>query len=150
MEKLIFLLGLGSNLGDKEKNLDLAISLLKKQVGNITEQSKIYVSKPHGFNSKNDFLNCCLKIETDLTPKKLLRKLKTIERKMGRAYQKKNIYEDRIIDIDIILGQSKFTSAELQIPHPKYREREFVLCPLGDLTAMKDPMTFLLSSQLNY
>lgn len=86
-----------------------------------------------GFESSNEFLNGCLLLLTDLTPKDLLINLKQIEAAMGRVKTSQN-YEDRLIDLDIILYENLCVNTpELQIPHPKYQERAFVLEPLKEL-----------------
>lgn len=142
-----FILGLGSNLGNKSENLILAITFIREEIGRVTEISNFFKSKPDGFLSTNDFLNCCIFVETGFSPQKLLKAIKRIEKKMGRRYSFKG-YEDRIIDIDIILSEIKIFNSKLILPHPRYINRDFVLVPLGELTGFQDPSTFLISSQL--
>jgi len=142
-----FILGLGSNLGNKKENLTLAITLICEEIGRVTEISNFFKSKPSGFLSTNDFLNCCISLETGFSPQKLLKAIKCIEKKMGRHYSSKG-YEDRIIDIDIVLSEIKIFNSKLIVPHPRYINRDFVLVPLGELTGFPDPSTFMISSQL--
>ena len=142
-----YILGLGSNLGNKSDNLNQAILHLKKDVGLITKISSFHTSRPEGFYSANVFLNCCLEIQCHLTPIKLLKAIKNIEKKMGREYTKVG-YEDRIIDIDIILTEFKFSGKKLDIPHKHYVKRDFVLMPLIELADIQDPLTFLRTQQL--
>ena len=78
---------------------------------------------------------------------KLLKAIKNIEKKMGREYTKVG-YEDRIIDIDIILTEFKFSGKKLDIPHKHYVKRDFVLMPLIELADIQDPLTFLRTQQL--
>ncbi len=142
-----YILGLGSNLGNKTQNLNEAIFQLGQKVGIVQEVSSFHKSKPHGFSSENSFLNCCLLIESQLKPVKLLGVIKNIEKNMGRQYMKEG-YEDRIIDIDIILSESKFSSKMLNIPHKNYLERDFVLFPLSEISEFQDINTFMKLSQL--
>ncbi|MBM3453784.1 MAG: 2-amino-4-hydroxy-6-hydroxymethyldihydropteridine diphosphokinase [Bacteroidetes bacterium] len=142
-----FILGLGSNLGNKSENLKLAISHIRKEIGKVTEISEFFQSKPDGFLSDNDFFNCCICVETRFSPLQLLQVIQQIEIKMGRRHSLKR-YEDRIIDIDIILSELKVSSKKLSLPHPLYTKRDFVIVPLADLTGFQDPQTFITTSQL--
>ena len=132
----IVYLSLGSNLGDKFDNLQKAIRRIGETCGSIIQESPIYKTPPLGFESDDNFLNMCLSLETKLTPSILLNRLKEIEIEIGR--KKKSIngtYVSRIIDIDIILfGDHIIDANELQIPHPKYTERLFVIKPLEDIS----------------
>ena len=95
--------------------------------------SSFHRSDPVGFDSSNEFLNGCLLLLTDLPPTNLLHHLKEIEVSMGRVKTSEN-YEDRLIDLDIILYENLCINAPgLQIPHPKYHERAFVIEPLKEL-----------------
>ncbi|MDR0834853.1 MAG: 2-amino-4-hydroxy-6-hydroxymethyldihydropteridine diphosphokinase [Candidatus Symbiothrix sp.] len=135
-------LALGTNLGDKEQNLSTAMELLNQQAGTITARSSIHKTEPWGFESANGFLNMVIRIETTLAPLELLHTVKTIEKQMGRpprieekSNDKSNAkYQDRIIDIDIILyGDVVYQSDELTLPHPLYKKRPFVLEPLNEI-----------------
>jgi 2-amino-4-hydroxy-6-hydroxymethyldihydropteridine diphosphokinase len=126
-------LAFGSNLGDKEKNIELAIELININCGSVTQISPYYKSKAMGFDSENDFINGCLLLQTDLPPLVLLGKLQQIEKELGRI-KNKDHYQDRTIDLDIIFYESLCINLpELQIPHPRYQERPFVLEPLKTL-----------------
>lgn len=142
-----YILGLGSNLGNKSLNLNEAIFQLGQYAGEVKEISTFHKSKPHGFSSENNFLNCCVLMESQFKPVKLLHVIKNIEKNMGRRYLKEG-YEDRIIDIDIILSEIKFSNKYLNIPHKHYLKRDFVLCPMDELTDFQDINTFLKISQL--
>jgi 2-amino-4-hydroxy-6-hydroxymethyldihydropteridine diphosphokinase len=123
----------GSNLGNKSANIQYAISQINQTCGRVAQVSSYFRSEPMGFESSNEFLNGCLLLLTDLTPKDLLINLKQIEAAMGRVKTSQN-YEDRLIDLDIILYENLCVNTpELQIPHPKYQERAFVLEPLKEL-----------------
>ena len=128
-------LSLGSNLGDKEGNLRHAAELLSRRVGRLVKMSQLYYSAAWGFESKNSFINCCVAIETDLSPFELLDTIEQIEREMGRQHKSRNgHYEDRLIDIDILYYDDwKIESERLTIPHPHIEERDFVRIPLSEI-----------------
>ena len=102
MEKLnTVYLSLGSDLGDRKKNISGAIELIEKTAGKITKESSVYESKPLGFKSDTLFYNLCIEVETTLTPIALLKVLQKIELKLGRIKDPSaEIYASRIIDID--------------------------------------------------
>ncbi len=128
-------LSLGSNLDNKEENLRSAIQLIEKQIGRIVAQSAFYVSDPWGFNSPNSFANCVIRIDTPLSPFKVLTLTQNIEKEMGRTHKSTNgIYHDRIIDIDILLYDDiQLQTTELTIPHPLMHLRDFVMTPLKEI-----------------
>jgi 2-amino-4-hydroxy-6-hydroxymethyldihydropteridine diphosphokinase len=124
-------LGLGSNLGDREANLDAARQVLPPAVS-LERCSPIYQTSPWGYADQPDFLNQVVGGLTALPPQDLLATLKTIEKTLGRrpSFQ----YGPRRIDIDILLyGDWVLDTDGLQIPHPHLHERAFVLVPLCDL-----------------
>ena len=125
-------LGLGSNLGDREAALRTAIEKLQRPDLQITRISPVYETAALDYTQQGDFLNCVVEAETTLMPMRLLSRIQSIEREMGR---KRLIPKGpRNIDIDILLhGRSVVQAAKLQIPHPGIEMRPFVLVPLGDL-----------------
>ena len=128
-------ISLGSNKGDKFKNLQEAINAIHRKIGNIIIISKVYKSPALGFES-DDFLNACLTLETLLKPQKLLKELLAIEKASGRIRPKKKEYKARIIDLDILFFEDKIIDAKtLQIPHPELHKRKFVLQPLNDIAS---------------
>ncbi|MEN9969580.1 MAG: 2-amino-4-hydroxy-6-hydroxymethyldihydropteridine diphosphokinase [Bacteroidota bacterium] len=130
----------GSNLGDKEAHIQKAIDALSKTCGKVVQVSAFYRSAPEGFVSENEFVNGCLLLLTDLNPYLLLKELKAIEKNLGRI-QNTAHYEDRCIDLDIIFYESLcIQSPDLQIPHPRYHEREFVMVPLQSLNLDFNPL----------
>jgi len=145
--KTVFL-SIGSNLGDRKKNIDKAIEQISNLCGAIQQFSSIYETQPWGYISENNYLNCCLEIQTNETPVQLLNILKLIERSMGRVSAQQ--YEDRIIDIDILFyGSDIIEREELIIPHPKIQQRAFVLIPLYEIAPKWiHPKLFLTISQL--
>ena len=142
------ILSLGSNLGNRKQNLKNCISYISKQIGNVLFESNVYENPAQGFESKNDFLNACIKVKTELKAFEVLSQIQDIEKKMGRI-RKTNSYEDRIIDIDIILLNNELIETKkLTIPHKKYRERIFVLKPLLEIGNYLDPQLFLTTEEL--
>lgn len=127
-------LGLGTNLGEKERNLNDAIISLSQEVGFVIRSSTFYTSKPWGFESDNDFLNAVVLIDTTLTPFDVLDKTQEIERNLGRIAKTINGYSDRLIDIDILLYDNLIIDQPtLKIPHPLIAERDFVLLPFVEI-----------------
>jgi len=126
-------ISIGTNLGNKIDNVRIALEQITK-LSDIEFKSKIYLSEPWGFESKNSFLNMAVLVKTSLQPKELLMELKKIENEMGRLKKVKNEYEDRIIDLDILIfDQKKINSNELIVPHPRIRTRKFSILVLKDL-----------------
>lgn len=130
--KTIFL-GLGSNLGDMEENLDEAKIRIGDSIGKIITASSVYQTEPWGFKSENDFLNMVICAETDLSPSGLLGRILMIESQMGRI-RCEDQFSSRKIDIDILLYENEIVNeAALKIPHPRMHERKFVLVPLNEI-----------------
>jgi len=124
-------LGLGSNVGDKEKNIDKALGFIS-EVYTVKKISHLYLTEPVGDIKQDWFLNCVVEIQTDVDPKKLLCTIKSIERKLGRTKTVKN--GPRIIDIDILFyGENVLKTRNLVIPHPSIQDRLFVLQPMMDI-----------------
>lgn len=127
-------LGLGTNLGEKERNLNDAIISLSQEVGIVIRSSTFYASKPWGFQSDNDFLNAVVLVDTNLTPFDVLSKTQEIEKSLGRTAKTINGYSDRLIDIDILLYDNLIIDQPtLKIPHPLIAERDFVIIPLSEI-----------------
>lgn len=124
-------LGLGSNLGNRQKNLDMALDLLTQRM-QIKQVSSVYETDPVGNTDQPRFLNLVCRVNTLLAPQELLTLAKGIELKLGRVPGKVNA--PRIIDIDILLyGDKKTNTKKLTIPHPRLTERAFVLVPLAEI-----------------
>lgn len=128
-------LGLGSNLGDRQANIERAIELISERVGEVIRRSSLIETEPWGFESENKFLNGVILCETTLTPRQVLRKTQKIERDMGRKKKTSSLqYSDRPIDIDILLYDDlTVDEPDLKIPHPRMQEREFVMIPLKEI-----------------
>ena len=128
-------LGLGSNLGERQANIERAIELISERVGEVIRRSSLIETEPWGFESENKFLNGVILCETTLTPRQVLRKTQKIERDMGRKKKTSSLqYSDRPIDIDILLYDDlTVDEPDLKIPHPRMQEREFVMIPLKEI-----------------
>lgn len=127
-------LGLGTNIGNKRRNLITAAALLAERAGDVLALSGFYQTEPWGFRSENLFLNAAVTLETELTPADLLHVTQQIEREMGRTQKSAGSYQDRIIDLDILLyGDRVLETPELVLPHPLMHERKFVLEPLAEI-----------------
>lgn len=122
---------LGSNIGDRSSNLHKAASLLDPKV-HIETLSPIYQTEPWGYSDQPTFLNQVIKSDTDLEPFDLLEFVKGIEVSMGR--QETFRFGPRIIDLDILFYDDLILDTpKLTIPHPRIRERAFVLIPLAEI-----------------
>ncbi len=134
-------LGLGTNLGDRARNLARARSLLPPQVV-ILAVSPIYETEPWGLKEQPRFLNQVVQVHTTLPPQALLDYLKAIERRMGRDFQQVR-YGPRVIDLDILAYEDRIVNtAQLQVPHPRLEQRAFVLIPWADLAPQwRHPVT---------
>lgn len=128
-------LGLGTNLGDKQKNLNDAIRMLENQVGEVEKVSSVIETEPEGFKSDNLFLNAVVKVRTALSPFEILDITQDVEKSLGRKEKSSNgIYHDRVIDIDILLYDDiNISTPRLVIPHPRMAQREFVMTPLTEI-----------------
>jgi 2-amino-4-hydroxy-6-hydroxymethyldihydropteridine diphosphokinase len=125
-------LSLGSNLGDRECALRRAMDRLAGADFRIRRVSAIYETEPLEVRDQPWFLNLVLEAETELFPKQLLARIRKVELELGR--KRLRAKGPRTIDIDILLyGDSVIETAELVIPHPRLRERRFVLEPLAEL-----------------
>lgn len=134
-QKVKVYLSLGSNIGDREALLGRAAALLGERCGDVTAVSKIFETVPEGFRSPHLFYNISLALETTLSPYGLLSETQEIERELGRTHKSRDgVYADRPIDIDLILyGDLILDTPELTVPHPRFRERLFVLKPLAEI-----------------
>src|SRR5437667_1821982 len=130
-EKTVYL-SLGSNIGDRAKNLDAAIAALAGVGVRVTKVSSFYETEPVDLREQPWFLNCVIEGETEVRATQLLKKLREIESRMG---SKKLVAKGpRAIDLDILLyGQETIDTPELQVPHPRMHLRRFVLVPLAEI-----------------
>lgn len=138
--KVVYL-GLGSNVGDREANLRHALDRLQSRDLRLRRASGLYETEPVGLREQRWFLNQVAEFETELFPLQLLSRINRLEKALGR--RRTVVNGPRTIDIDILLyGNAVVKTAELTIPHPRYRERRFVLEPLAELNpTLRDPET---------
>jgi len=134
-------IALGSNLGDREENLNLAIEHLRS-LGTIKKISTFHDTAPVGYLDQPNFLNAAVLLETNLTPLELMRALLAIEKKMGRDRATAIAKGPRIIDLDLLLaGDTILDTPGLTLPHPAMHERAFVLAPLAEIAPqMQHPL----------
>jgi len=134
-------IALGTNLGDRKENLNQAISKIEETGNVVVLKSYIYETKPYGVKEQPDFYNAVIGVLTPYKPLALLNVLKSIEAEMGRKDTKK--WGPRIIDLDIILyGDIVLDDERLTLPHPDFRNRDFVLRPLKEIARMiVDPIS---------
>ncbi len=129
-------LGLGSNLGDREANMEETIRLIQERVGEIARRSSFIETAPWGFTSSHRFLNGAVLCLTEKSPREVLRLTQAIERELGRKTKTETTrhYSDRPIDIDILLYDDlTVDEPDLKIPHPLMTERDFVMIPLNEI-----------------
>lgn len=128
-------LSLGSNLGDRKQLLHTAINEIAERVGRVEAISSCIETEPVGFDSVHLFLNMAVRVTTELNPYELLKVLKQLERDLGRTRKSHDgVHYDRTIDIDILLYDNlEVNSEELQIPHLRMWERDFVIRPLKEI-----------------
>lgn len=126
-------LGLGSNIEPRQQHIERAIGWLARIPGvSLGKVSSLYETEPVGGPQQGAFLNNVVEIKTQLPPQTLLSSLLQIEKDLGRVRRKK--WGPRKIDIDILTyGSKKLRSHGLQIPHPRYTERRFVLIPMAEI-----------------
>ncbi|MEK7085665.1 MAG: 2-amino-4-hydroxy-6-hydroxymethyldihydropteridine diphosphokinase [Patescibacteria group bacterium] len=148
VNNLVFI-SLGTNLGNRAQNLEIALEKLLKFV-NVIKKSKIYETKPIDYKNQPLFLNMVVKIETKLSARELITKLQEVENEMGRI--KKIKKGPRIIDLDILYYNNEIINEpNLKIPHPRAYKRNFVLTPLKELAPdLMDPKKHKTITQLLY
>lgn len=151
-------LGLGTNLGERKKNIATAVELLEEYFGiGYTRLASLMETEPWGFSSSDRFLNTVVLFDipvpegTDIGKyaHELLKACKEIEKQMGRTgvpefdSEGRRIYHSRIIDIDILLcGDARIENKELTVPHPHMNERDFVMVPLSEIATDKAKAAF--------
>lgn len=128
-------LSIGTNLGNRQLNIDTALNLISQRIGIVLMKSSIFESEPWEFSSDNMFYNIAVKIKTELQASQILSETKLIEKEMGR--KSKSVCEhycDRIIDLDLIFFDNLvIDTQDLCLPHPKMTERLFVLQPMAEI-----------------
>jgi 2-amino-4-hydroxy-6-hydroxymethyldihydropteridine diphosphokinase len=142
-------IALGSNLGDRRAHIEFAITQLESLLNNV-RASSIVESDPQDVpDEQPQYLNAVVVGETELAPQDLLEQVMAIERSRGR--ERTSLRAARTLDLDIVFyGQQIIRSAALEIPHPRFRSRAFVLGPLAELEpGWRDPVTGRTVGELN-
>jgi 2-amino-4-hydroxy-6-hydroxymethyldihydropteridine diphosphokinase len=141
-------LSLGSNVGERAKNLQDAIEALAGAGVEVSRVSSIYETEPVDLREQPWFLNCVVEAHTHLPPLELLEALRAIETRMG---SKKLVAKGpRLIDMDILLyGDETIDTPELQVPHPRIHLRRFVLAPLAEIAPQsRHPISGLTAAEM--
>jgi len=127
-----YFLCLGSNIGNRGKNLEAALLQIKQRGIKVLSCSSLYETEPVGMPGERWFFNQVIELETDMTPFDLLRWIKQTEKKMGRDMTEK--HKSRIIDMDILFAEGRVIhTEELCVPHPELAARNFILVPLAEI-----------------
>ena len=127
-------IAIGSNQGNRELHIGQALESISNQIGMLQQCSPFYENKAQGFDTQELFLNGCIAVETKLDAHQVMAVLKEIESQLGRLKCDGQGYTSRPIDLDIILFENSIIQQQdLHIPHPRFRERIFVLKPLSDI-----------------
>ena len=129
---MLYLLSIGSNIGNKKDNLAKALQLLEEKGARVQKRSSFYLTQPVDFLDQPDFVNLAAEVESSLVPEEFLSLIKDIERAMGRKRSEGK--GPRIIDIDILFAEDLIIETQmLTVPHPGMAERKFVLVPLEEI-----------------
>lgn len=153
----LFLIALGSNIGERKSYIMNAIAELSIRAGEIEAVSSLYETHPEGFDSQHSFLNAAIALRSNLSPTEMIETTRNIEHALGSLTHRNpdGSYRDRTIDIDIIACDDIILQTEeLTIPHPRMHLRRFVLDPLCEIapqwihpllhesvTALRDKLT---------
>ena len=130
---VIAYIGLGTNLGDRRGALEMALrEMHQPPIINVERVSSVYETAPVGVTEQPDFLNAVARVVTTLPPRALLDALLNLENKMGRVRTLR--WGPRVIDLDLLIyGDAQLGEPGLEVPHPRLRERAFVLGPLAEI-----------------
>lgn len=133
-------LALGSNLGNREENIRRALALIDERVGSVYRVSSPMETDAVGFSSPNKFINLVCLVHTMMSPMSCLRETQKIEQELGRTQKTlctdgQLLHSDRTIDIDLLTYDDiTMDTPELTLPHPRMKERDFVMRPLEEIS----------------
>ena len=137
-------LSLGANLGDPAETITQAFVALNR-IGTVAKRSQLYRTQPWGKTGQAEFVNAAVLLETDRSPRELLRELQSIETAFGRRPRER--WGPREIDLDILTyDDDVIDEPGLHIPHPNMRERAFVLIPLAEIDPAYEPLRDALAA----
>jgi 2-amino-4-hydroxy-6-hydroxymethyldihydropteridine diphosphokinase len=141
-------LGLGSNMGDRESHLREALNSLRHRHITVLRSASLYLTEPRDYTDQPWFINTVAEADTDLEPVAVLKYCLLIEREAGRIRDRSR--GPRPIDLDILFyGNQQIQTANLIVPHPRYADRRFVLAPLAELSPdFRDPISGITIQQL--
>jgi 2-amino-4-hydroxy-6-hydroxymethyldihydropteridine diphosphokinase len=148
MHPMEIYLGLGSNIGDREAQMRAAVVALGARDIAVHRTASLYATEPRDFEDQPWFLNTVLEVRTLLEPEALLERCLEVERVAGRMRDQSK--GPRPIDIDVLIYRDRILDLpNLIVPHPRFRDRRFVLIPLVELApALADPASGLTMQQL--
>lgn len=130
-----FFLSLGSNLGDKQKNIEKAYDKIEERIGKIVSVSALHITHPQGFESEHLFVNSVCEVMSHASIEEVFAQIQCIEKEIGRTSKSvSGKYADRVIDIDILLiDHLIINEPHLIVPHPRFHLRDFVLSPFNEI-----------------
>jgi 2-amino-4-hydroxy-6-hydroxymethyldihydropteridine diphosphokinase len=148
LSRLPVAIALGSNLGDRRAHLDWAIGQLRQFLHNVAVSSIIETAPVEVPDEQPPYLNAVVVGDTALSAPEVMAELGRLEAERGRT--RPSFRASRTLDLDLILyGDRVVSTAQLNVPHPRFRDREFVLAPLAEIApAMVDPVTRLTAAEL--
>ncbi len=124
---------IGSNVGNRLDHLQKAVDAMSEHIGHVVRLSSVYRSSSWGYQG-GEYLNMCAELSTSLSPELVLEKILQIENSLGRSRKEIDSYEDRILDIDLLLFEDEIIFYnDLKVPHPRMLDRKFVLLPLSEI-----------------
>lgn len=142
-----YYLSLGSNIENEYRNINTALQYLRNLKETRLKLSQYYITAPQNYEKQRDFLNVCCYLDSSLNPFQMLKELKNIEKKMGRTSGIR--FGPRVIDLDIIWVRGlKLKTEMLEIPHPRAKERAFVLKPLKDVVESDKELSAFIDEHL--
>ena len=144
-------LGLGANLGDPiQQMIDAREALRCLASTQSLRSSSFYRSSPVGYDEQSDFINCVIELKTECSPIELLDHTQSIELRLGRRRVAGKQNAPRVIDIDLLIyGNQSIDSERLTVPHPRMKQRLFVLEPLLELVEIERYRSLLKSADKN-